>query len=50
MVVPPPGYLKAARAITAATGSLLVLDEVQTGIGRTGPWFACRTAKVSCRT
>ncbi|MGW4977279.1 acetylornithine transaminase [Streptomyces mirabilis] len=40
VVVPPPGYLKAARAITAATGSLLVLDEVQTGIGRTGPWFA----------
>ncbi|GGM00426.1 acetylornithine aminotransferase [Streptomyces fumigatiscleroticus] len=40
VVVPPPGYLKAARAITAATGSLLVLDEVQTGIGRTGHWFA----------
>jgi acetylornithine aminotransferase len=39
VVVPPPGYLKAARAITAATGSLLVLDEVQTGIGRTGHWF-----------
>jgi acetylornithine/N-succinyldiaminopimelate aminotransferase len=39
VVVPPPGYLKAARAITAATGSLLVLDEVQTGVGRTGQWF-----------
>ncbi len=39
VVVPPPGYLKAARAITAATGALLVLDEVQTGIGRTGNWF-----------
>ncbi|MEG3629486.1 acetylornithine transaminase [Streptomyces poriticola] len=39
VVVPPAGYLKAARAITAATGSLLVLDEVQTGIGRTGNWF-----------
>ncbi|MDH6629330.1 acetylornithine/N-succinyldiaminopimelate aminotransferase [Streptomyces sp. LBL] len=39
VVVPPVGYLKAARAITAATGSLLVLDEVQTGIGRTGHWF-----------
>ncbi|MCL6734003.1 acetylornithine transaminase [Streptomyces neyagawaensis] len=39
VVVPPPGYLKAARAITAATGSLLVLDEVQTGVGRTGHWF-----------
>jgi acetylornithine aminotransferase len=39
VVVPPSGYLKAARAITAATGALLVLDEVQTGIGRTGHWF-----------
>ncbi|MCX4999326.1 acetylornithine transaminase [Streptomyces longwoodensis] len=40
VVVPPAGYLKAARAITAATGALLVLDEVQTGVGRTGSWFA----------
>ncbi|MEU9270375.1 acetylornithine transaminase [Streptomyces sp. NPDC048251] len=39
VVVPPAGYLKAARAITAATGALLVLDEVQTGVGRTGHWF-----------
>ncbi|MEU6144847.1 acetylornithine transaminase [Streptomyces sp. NPDC047081] len=39
VVVPPAGYLKAARAITAAHGALLVLDEVQTGIGRTGNWF-----------
>ncbi|MFF7392955.1 acetylornithine transaminase [Streptomyces scabiei] len=39
VVVPPAGYLKAARAITAAAGSLLVLDEVQTGVGRTGHWF-----------
>ncbi|MFE9451363.1 acetylornithine transaminase [Streptomyces sp. NPDC006739] len=39
VVVPPADYLKAARAITAATGALLVLDEVQTGIGRTGTWF-----------
>ena len=40
VVVPPPGYLAAARRITAAHGALLVLDEVQTGIGRTGHWFA----------
>ncbi len=39
VVVPPPGYLEAAREITRATGTLLVLDEVQTGIGRTGSWF-----------
>ncbi|MCW0216016.1 MAG: acetylornithine transaminase [Pseudonocardia sp.] len=40
VVVPPEGYLEAAREITAAKGALLVLDEVQTGIGRTGAWFA----------
>jgi acetylornithine/N-succinyldiaminopimelate aminotransferase len=39
VVVPPPGYLAAAREICTATGTLLVLDEVQTGIGRTGHWF-----------
>lgn len=40
VVVPPPGYLAAARRITTAAGALLVLDEVQTGVGRTGAWFA----------
>lgn len=40
VVVAPQGYLQAAREITAARGALLVLDEVQTGIGRTGAWFA----------
>ncbi|WP_433538316.1 acetylornithine transaminase [Micromonospora sp. CA-249363] len=40
VVVPPAGYLTAARRITARHGALLVLDEVQTGIGRTGHWFA----------
>ncbi|MGC5344812.1 acetylornithine transaminase [Streptomyces sp. DT24] len=39
VVVPPEGYLEAAREITRATGTLLVLDEVQTGIGRCGQWF-----------
>ncbi len=39
VVVPPAGYLQAAREITRATGTLLVLDEIQTGIGRTGHWF-----------
>ncbi|MFF7157882.1 acetylornithine transaminase [Streptomyces sp. NPDC008139] len=46
VVVPPPGYLAAAREITAATGTLLVLDEVQTGIGRTGHWFECQAQGV----
>ena len=40
-VVPPPaGYLTAARAACDAAGALLVVDEVQSGIGRTGAWFA----------
>ena len=40
-VVPAPdGYLRAARAACDAAGALLVLDEVQSGIGRTGEWFA----------
>jgi acetylornithine/N-succinyldiaminopimelate aminotransferase len=40
VVVPPDGYLAAARDITAKHGALLVLDEVQTGMGRTGTFFA----------
>ena len=39
VVVPPAGYLAGAREICTAKGALLVLDEVQTGIGRTGHWF-----------
>jgi acetylornithine aminotransferase len=40
VVAPPDGYLQEARAITARHGALLWLDEVQTGIGRCGAWFA----------
>ncbi len=40
VVVPPAGYLAAARAIATRHGALFALDEVQTGIGRTGHWFA----------
>ncbi len=40
VVVPPDGYLAAARRITAEHGALLWLDEIQTGMGRTGRWFA----------
>ena len=36
----PPGYLARARELTAAHGVLLAIDEVQTGMGRTGAWFA----------
>ncbi len=43
VVVPPGGYLADARRITREHGALLWLDEVQTGIGRTGAWFAAAT-------
>nr|WP_223411714.1 acetylornithine transaminase [Occultella gossypii] len=36
----PPGYLAAAREIASAHGALLILDEVQSGMGRTGTWMA----------
>ena len=40
------GYLLAAREACDAAGALLVLDEIQTGIGRTGAWFAHQAAGV----
>jgi acetylornithine/N-succinyldiaminopimelate aminotransferase len=40
-VVPPPaGYLRAVRAACDEAGALFVLDEIQSGVGRTGAWFA----------
>jgi acetylornithine aminotransferase len=47
VIVPPEGYLRATRGITAARGALLVVDEVQTGIGRTGGWFAHQAAGIA---
>lgn len=41
IVVPPPGYLKAAREICTRHNVLLICDEVQTGLGRTGRTLAC---------
>jgi acetylornithine aminotransferase len=40
VIVPPTDYLAAARAACDAVGALLIIDEVQSGIGRTGHWFA----------
>jgi acetylornithine aminotransferase len=42
-VIPAPaGYLREARSICDSAGALLVLDEIQSGIGRTGTWFMCQ--------
>lgn len=40
VALPPPGYLKALRGHCTQNGWLMMLDEIQTGIGRTGRWFA----------
>ena len=46
-VVPlPEGYLEAARELTARHGALLIVDEIQTGAGRTGSWFAFQRAGI----
>jgi putrescine aminotransferase len=41
IVVPPPGYLAKARAICDEFGAMLVFDEVQSGMGRSGKMFCC---------
>jgi acetylornithine/N-succinyldiaminopimelate aminotransferase len=47
VVDPPDDYLPAARRITSEHGALLWIDEVQTGIGRTGAWFAHHASGVT---
>ena len=46
VITPPEHYLRSARQITSRHGALLWLDEIQTGIGRTGAWFAHETSGV----
>lgn len=46
MRVPPKGYLREAQALCRATGTLLIVDEVQTGMGRTGTLFAIESEGV----
>lgn len=43
----PPGYLAAAREICRDTGTLLIVDEIQTGLGRTGTMFACESEGIT---
>jgi len=47
VVVPAPGYLKGIRRICDERGLLMIADEVQTGIGRTGTLFACEQEEVA---
>lgn len=47
VIVPPDGYLLRARELCDEWGALLVFDEVQTGIGRTGSWFAFERSGVA---
>jgi acetylornithine/N-succinyldiaminopimelate aminotransferase len=46
VVAADPEYLGLARDLTRSTGTLLVIDEVQTGVGRTGTWFAFQQADI----
>jgi ornithine--oxo-acid transaminase len=40
VTLPPPGYLRGAQELCRRYGTMFVLDEIQTGLGRTGRWFA----------
>tara|TARA_S200000501_G_scaffold379024_1_gene446671 strand:- start:59533 stop:60696 length:1164 start_codon:yes stop_codon:yes gene_type:complete len=46
VIIPPEGYLENVREICDENGVLLVSDEIQTGIGRTGKWFSCEHENV----
>jgi 4-aminobutyrate aminotransferase/(S)-3-amino-2-methylpropionate transaminase len=45
--IPPDGFLRALRALSSERGWLLIADEIYTGFGRTGRWFACEHEDVT---
>ncbi|MBN9202423.1 ornithine--oxo-acid transaminase [Microbacterium aurantiacum] len=46
VIIPPEGYLRAVREITARRGVLMIADEIQSGLGRVGTTFACQREDV----
>jgi ornithine--oxo-acid transaminase len=46
VIVPPPGFLAGVRRICSARGALMIADEIQSGLGRTGTTFACEHENV----
>ncbi|MEO7275592.1 MAG: aminotransferase class III-fold pyridoxal phosphate-dependent enzyme [Vicinamibacterales bacterium] len=46
VVIPPAGYLRDVRQICDTHGALLIVDEIQTGLGRLGTWWGCEREQV----
>lgn len=47
VILPPAGYLKAVEDLCRQRGALLIIDEISTGLGRTGSWWACQDEGVT---
>jgi putrescine aminotransferase len=46
VIIPPTGYLKAVENACRAAGALLIVDEISTGLGRTGAWWYCQQEEI----